>query len=785
MSVDFLYRRCDLHVLLRALNKKYILCDCNDHSKCWAVVLAFCYTFGTDPHDTYCSSDTWAEYDVTCNDEIPDETYVVSESEVKEQPLSSSGDPWALRQADVSAAGAQSSRHRPSQLIEDGLEPASHLREARCTAHPYLVESSSTTSVQLALQMFAKMRPILPRFRKEVMAIVGELAVACKEENDEIVSLADTSVRAVLRSFKCKNVCLMREINFITCPEDYSAIASLVTGLPMVGLTQPAFGLLERVKVGTSCLNEWLKDRQSRNNMVLARTGPSGDEVLDKESYSKTLQERDAGVLAGPFTDLAQLPFDDPCLVPRAGIWECHGTATAPTVRNIDDMLAGGQNSTCITTHSHRPTDVDALVAQTRAVIEACPGRRIRGWTSDFSKAYKQVPGIESQTKFAVIVQYSPILMRHVFFIPFSQLFGSRNSPLNFARFPAVFCHMVAVLLLIAASHCVDDVISVEDDESVESAKAAWDMLMDCFGWLMNVEKDSKPLPVLVVIGISLNLSPVPGSDPSVMVMAKRVKTLIAQINYILTSGVLGSGQAASLSGRLGFTLCACFGRVGRCMLRPIVMRSYSRSKHLSRKLVVTLQWWLQFLVSYTPRPVPSSLRSLPTVVSYSDGEGRLAGIGAALWHPMLPSPLAVYSEVPVGLRQYWASMTAGNIEHGYRDIFLVEALGPLLLLLTYPNYLRNCLWLHFIDNAGAESALIKGSSSNTYGGHVVGLTWQLVHRRCVWPYFDRVASKSNPVDGLSRRQFVGPWERVHIKPFPLITLANFASECGDDLKTW
>ena len=188
------------------------------------------------------------------------------------------------------------------------------------------------------------------------------------------------------------------------------------------------------------------------------------------------------------------------------------------------------------------------------------------------------------------------------------------------------------------------------------------------------------------------------------------------------------------------------------------------------------LKWWLRFLEHYHPRQVPSAIHSLPLVISYSDGEGGLAGIGAAVWSSCLARPLAVYTEVPVELRCYWAdeSQKQGN------DIFLVEALGPLILLLAFPKLLRQSRWLHFIDNTAAESSLIKGASSLSHGDHVVGLTWALVQERFLWPYFDRVESNANPVDGSSRRRFAGPWEQVHTRPFPMDKLREFARSFDD-----
>ena len=63
---------------------------------------------------------------------------------------------------------------------------------------------------------------------------------------------------------------------------------------------------------------------------------------------------------------------------------------------------------------------------------------------------------------------------------------------------------------------------------------------------------------------------------------------------------------------------------------------------------------------------------------------------------------------------------------------------------------MRDALWLHFIDNSGALAALVRGSSSVTSGDAIVGETWSLIFELNVVPWFDRVATKANPVDGLS-----------------------------------
>ncbi len=81
---------------------------------------------------------------------------------------------------------------------------------------------------------------------------------------------------------------------------------------------------------------------------------------------------------------------------------------------------------------------------------------------------------------------------------------------------------------------------------------------------------------------------------------------------------------------------------------------------------------------NYEPRPIPTALQYLPTIISYSDGEGGNAGGGVAVWCPWLEHPVAAYTRVPQIIRNMWAHMVSKD---NYKDIFLIEAVGPLIVL--------------------------------------------------------------------------------------------------------
>ena len=234
-------------------------------------------------------------------------------------------------------------------------------------------------------------------------------------------------------------------------------------------------------------------------------------------------------------------------------------------------------------------------------------------------------------------------------------------------------------------------------------------------------------------------------------------------ISEVLSAEALPAGLAGQLFGQLGFTCSQFFGRWGRAMLRSISRRQYEPHRYgLNKQLRYALKWWLRNLHLAPPRGVFLPSQKLPLVISYSDGEGADAGVGIAAWcsERIGKIPLAGFLEVPDEVRCLWSAQRASFIEDGeLKDIAEIEAIGPLLILHNWPWLVKDALWIHFIDNNGALGALVKGSSSVHEQGVIVGATWSRVAQLRAMPWFDRVDSSSNPVDGLSRKDFSGVWQ--------------------------
>ena len=79
------------------------------------------------------------------------------------------------------------------------------------------------------------------------------------------------------------------------------------------------------------------------------------------------------------------------------------------------------------------------------------------------------------------------------------------------------------------------------------------------------------PAAVVVFLGVESDLSEAASAGVVRMrVRPERVARLVDSIAQILDDGVMAHSAAASLAGRLQFTLSWAFGRIGRAALQPL-----------------------------------------------------------------------------------------------------------------------------------------------------------------------------------------------------------------------
>ena len=138
-----------------------------------------------------------------------------------------------------------------------------------------------------------------------------------------------------------------------------------------------------------------------------------------------------------------------------------------------------------------------------------------------------------------------------------------------------------------------------------------------------------------------------------------------------------------------------------------------------------------------------------------------------ALWHLGSNSTYhLLYSMRGLRVQKPSPSVTSTKLRPSFLQF--VFALGPTSFAVP--------LWLHFIDNDGALACLVSGCSKNSSLSAAVDFTWAQIPVLVCWPWFERVPSKCNIVDGLSWRNFstalVNEWVRDSAQlPEPLLDL--------------
>ncbi len=394
------------------------------------------------------------------------------------------------------------------------------------------------------------------------------------------------------------------------------------------------------------------------------------------------------------------------------------------------------------------------------------PDQQLAGHPSDYAKAYKQVPGHPTERGKFVLTQWRPCTESDIFWIALSLLFGGRLAPLDFARYPAWVIETVAALFAFAMQHCVDDVLHIGPMQLAEQAYIIWMQFTKACGWDIPVSKSPWPSQQFDIIGIALDLSPVPRAPAIMAITERRIRSLLASLLSLWHDRRLPASSAGKLYGQLMFSTSQQYGRVGRSKLAALKRRQYERRDDWNIQIHTTVSWWIKFLGQYVPRQILLAVPSSPPVVTYSDGEGS-GGIGVCIF-VRGQRPRAAYCRAHREVRRLWSlQRDLRSPLDQQHDIYNIEAVGPLLILHKWADDLQGQLWLHFIDNESAQQALVKGSSSVWQGDVISGFTWNRVAELRALPWFDRVQSESNPIDGVSRGRSEGPWRAVEHLHFP------------------
>lgn len=502
--------------------------------------------------------------------------------------------------------------------------------------------------------------------------------------------------------------------------------------------------------------NEWLhKD-------VRRRATASPEAVAAARAvFEKTRRELDKGLCDGPWT------FED--------VKGMYGKDTCRMIRRFG-VTQNGDIRVCDNAAEHIGNDAsnqwDKLRCQ-RADFAARVadrfshhlGRDVRGWsllhgTDDQASAYRRCA--TSAPGYSIVAVWNPDEGRVEYYTMFGFNFGWVSAVLYYCAIPNITAAACRRLLGVVTDHYFDDFDTIGLAEEGQRSQSMCGWLHNLVGFPFAPAKHSPAAPANKFKGVVVDFANLAQRGVvEVYVDEGRRRKVCRLINAALSERSLTPSQAASLAGKLQFTLSWAFGRVGKAAMQPIQVRASQegeQTSYLNDALKRALRFLYTVVRALPRREIDVTRHARPPVLIWSDamyertgtvparggflvhfpaevGEDGRETPAETLWAEHI-TPEAVVRRFVPGKKQY-----IGQLE-------LLYAVAPYT---SIPGRLRGRQCIHFVDNTSAIAALVKGYARAIDSGLIVNAyhAFQVGLRTDV--YFEYVRSKANIADLPSR----------------------------------
>ncbi|KAJ1615819.1 hypothetical protein T492DRAFT_896760 [Pavlovales sp. CCMP2436] len=260
------------------------------------------------------------------------------------------------------------------------------------------------------------------------------------------------------------------------------------------------------------------------------------------------------------------------------------------------------------------------------------------------------------------------------------------------------------------------------------SGQAALDLVFSTVGLGLDIGEHKEVAVTNIFLGLEFNFSDFAAKDLIYVGVSQKRRDTLGTLDKVLAEDYLTSGNAASLCGKLRFTLSPLFSRVEKAALSSI-------------------QAW-----GSSSKP---SVSDVPTIVltdaMYQRGSSRPAGLGAVYSFPestgIVPRRIFTFGEAD-------AAFLAALANFGERATYIsqLEVLAVLAAISGEAGERLRGQVVHFyIDNQSALSGLHKGYSGCLDMAHLINAFWLRALELRITPWFSYVPSKSNLADLPSR----------------------------------
>ena len=648
-------------------------------------------------------------------------------------------------------------------------------------------------------------------FQNDVIAEINDLVFDFEEHT---MAWFHTLPLHVQRAYKHKDsvtqipilIHLLRRLGY---PQTEVLYRELSEGFPLMGKLTP--GVNWHVRQDRKYLQPTPLDDFKQKNREYIRNKLETNRVDEhwKFMLDEILAEVKLGRMNGPFkaptwwprpavatqqpgTDvLLELPHEDPFIAMAFSI-EQTGSDGNTKIRRGEDWRRSGHNSTCIMhdqPYHHTP---DHFVSLGLAFLENNRSTPLRVWGHDHDGAYRQLPLHDPRQAYVLLLTPDgPTLWSHNVLLS-----GSAASVWSYNRLGDVLVACSRTLVLSPALHYVDDYGSMEDETSAESSFRAFEDYNGCLRISMKPSKRQPPEAQHRIQGVLIS------SDTENLVLTPcpaRVRAMTQQIEKHLETNNLTPEEARKMAGKCNFLTGRLFGKVGRAALKAIYARANSFSHQLDKPTRSSLLALRDIILHCQPMTIPRNPTFRSFSVIYTDAYFKLKG---TVYRPGDENLPQWDSRQTPDIENGWAALCfhQGDVHNGayfqgrlpsvllrqfsadQAFIYLLEAWAAILAPVIFEPWLDR-FYVQCCDNEASRHALIKGVGKHQPLNCLVSAHWTWHNRRGIAHRLERVPTKANISDALSRFEGIPEAQMWHQISIPLPSLTQRATKIIGDIE--
>ena len=400
----------------------------------------------------------------------------------------------------------------------------------------------------------------------------------------------------------------------------------------------------------------------------------------------------------------------------------------------------------------HDDIDVLAFIVTCFLILGILP----KLWKRDISSAFRRVPIWAEHLDLAWVcwITAGRIWVAQHLGMPF----GTVSAVYAWHRVGHALLFIVLVLFKAPMARYVDDYFGCSRDGVVFSGGVCLTIVASLLGFPTDEAKSADDLIRMVVLGASVWVN-WPGRSFEARVADAKAEKWSKFLKALLEVGVCNSADAASMAGRLSFTVTLAANRVGRAFIKPFYAQQHAPlpGGAIGAALENAIIWFLAYLEA-RPAVIRKGLVPRKLVVTWHDAAGVSRWVAAVVRHE------GVYLWTRIRTPDHvWQQLQ-------HRDdsqIGFQELLGIVLLLGSFHSLLQGSLWLSFGDNDGVTHSLARGGGHNPECNVVIGKVWLAISELDLDLHAARVESHANIADGPSRDffEYIHSLQATYVEP--------------------